>query len=77
VFYGRLIRGVKNGPSPAMAAGQAARDRPAPDFGFLVDMTNFFTYDRNRPLHVFDADKVAGALRVHRAEGGETIDGAG
>ena len=36
----------------------------------LVDITNFFTYDRNRALHVFDADKVAGnALRVHRAAG--------
>ncbi|MFT5968424.1 MAG: phenylalanyl-tRNA synthetase beta chain, partial [Yoonia sp.] len=40
---------------------------------FLVDVTNFFTYDQNRPLHVFDADKVAGNLRVHRAVGGETI----
>jgi len=40
----------------------------------LVDITNYFTYDNNRPLHVFDADKVAGgALRVHRAKGGETF----
>ena len=36
-------------------------------------MTNFFTFDRNRPLHVFDADKVKGNLRVHRAKGGEEI----
>ena len=36
-------------------------------------MTNFFTYDMNRPLHVFDADKVKGDLRVHRAKGGETL----
>ena len=41
---------------------------------FLVDVTNFFTYDRNRPLHVFDADKIAGgALWVYRAKGGETL----
>jgi phenylalanyl-tRNA synthetase beta chain len=40
---------------------------------FLVDVTNYFTYDRNRPLHVFDADKVKGNLRVHRAVGGEQI----
>ena len=44
---------------------------------FLVDVTNYFTFDLNRPLHVFDADKVeGGALRVHRAaRGGETLVG--
>ncbi len=73
VFYGRLIKGVKNGPSPQWLqdALKAIGLRP---ISFLVDVTNFFTYDRNRPLHVFDADKVAGnMLRVHRAEGGETL----
>jgi len=73
VFYGRVIKGVKNGPSPAWLqdALRAIGLRP---ISFLVDVTNFFTYDRNRPLHVFDADKVAGnALRVHRAKGGETL----
>ena len=58
-----------------MAAKAAARDWAAADFGALVDITNFFTYDRNRPLHVFDADKVKGNLRVHRTEGGETLVG--
>jgi phenylalanyl-tRNA synthetase beta chain len=75
VFYGRVIKGVKNGPSPAWLqdALRAIGLRP---ISFLVDVTNFFTYDRNRPLHVFDADKVAGgALRIHRAKGGETIMG--
>ncbi|KIN65391.1 Phenylalanyl-tRNA synthetase beta chain [Sulfitobacter noctilucae] len=73
VFYGRVIKGVKNGPSPAWLqdALRAIGLRP---ISFLVDVTNFFTYDRNRPLHVFDADKVAGdALRIHRAKGGETL----
>jgi phenylalanyl-tRNA synthetase beta chain len=41
----------------------------------LVDITNFFTYDRNRPLHVFDAGKVSGNLRVHRAKAGDKIVG--
>ncbi len=75
VFYGRVIKGVKNGPSPAWLqdALRAIGLRP---ISFLVDVTNFFTYDRNRPLHVFDADKIAGnALRVHRAKGGETLVG--
>ena len=75
VFYGRVIRGVKNGPSPAWLqdALRAIGLRP---ISLLVDVTNFFTYDRNRPLHVFDADKIAGnTLRVHRAKGGETLVG--
>lgn len=72
VFTGRLIKGATNGPSPAWLQNQlrAVGVRP---ISFLVDVTNFFTYDQNRPLHVFDADKVAGNLRVHRAVGGETI----
>ncbi|MGH1577323.1 phenylalanine--tRNA ligase subunit beta [Planktotalea sp.] len=72
VFCGRVIKGVKNGPSPAWMqdALRAIGLRP---ISFLVDVTNYFTYDQNRPLHVFDLDKVKGNLRVHRAAGGETI----
>jgi phenylalanyl-tRNA synthetase beta chain len=39
----------------------------------LVDITNFVTFDRGRPLHVFDAAKVKGDLVVRRAKSGETI----
>ncbi|MHC0054174.1 phenylalanine--tRNA ligase subunit beta [Actibacterium sp. D379-3] len=72
VFYGRVIRGVKNGPSPAWLQDmlRAIGLRP---ISALVDVTNFFTYDMNRPLHVFDADKVQGGLRVHAAQGGESF----
>ena len=72
VFCGRLIKGVKNGPSPAWLQDllRAIGLRP---ISFLVDVTNYFTYDLNRPLHVFDADKVVGNLQVHRAKGGETL----
>lgn len=72
VFYGRVIRGVKNGPSPEWLQ-QALRAIGLRPISLLVDVTNFFTYDNNRPLHVFDADKVHGNLRVHRAVGGETM----
>ena len=72
VFCGRLIRGVKNGPSPDWLQQQLRAIGLRP-ISFLVDVTNWFTYDLNRPLHVFDADKVHGNLRVHRAEGGESI----
>ncbi|MDJ0858334.1 MAG: phenylalanine--tRNA ligase subunit beta [Dinoroseobacter sp.] len=75
VFYGRVIRSVHNGPSPQWLQDllRAIGLRP---ISFLVDVTNYFTYDRNRPLHVFDADKIAGnALRLYRAKGGETLVG--
>ena len=74
VFAGRLIRGVQNGPSPAWLQDRLRAIGLRP-ISALVDITNFFTYDRNRPLHVFDADKVQGDLRVHRATAGQTLVG--
>ncbi len=71
-FTGRVIRGVRNGPSPAWLQDRLRAIGLRP-ISALVDITNFFTYDQNRPLHVFDVDKVAGGLRVHRAKGGEQI----
>ncbi len=72
VFALRLVRGVKNGPSPEwlQARLRAIGLRP---INALVDITNFMTFDRNRPLHVFDANKVRGDLTVRRAKDGETI----
>ncbi|TFL18978.1 phenylalanine--tRNA ligase subunit beta [Jannaschia formosa] len=72
IFALRLIRGVRNGPSPDWLQDQLRAIGLRP-ISFLVDVTNWFTYDLNRPLHVFDADVVKGDLRVHRAAGGETI----
>ena len=73
VFFGRVIRGVKNGPSPEWLQDRLRAIGLRP-ISFLVDVTNFFTFDQNRPLHVFDADKIAGnALRIHKAKGGKTI----
>ncbi|WP_422049152.1 phenylalanine--tRNA ligase subunit beta [Shimia sp.] len=74
VFGGRLIKGVKNGPSPQWLQDRLKAIGLRP-ISALVDITNFFTFDRNRPLHVFDADKVKGDLRVHRTQGGETLMG--
>ncbi|MFW5655139.1 MAG: phenylalanine--tRNA ligase subunit beta, partial [Roseicyclus sp.] len=71
-FAGRLIRGVTNGPSPGWLQDRLRAIGLRP-ISALVDITNFFTYDMNRPLHVFDADKVTGTVRVHRAKGGETL----
>ncbi|WP_297769436.1 phenylalanine--tRNA ligase subunit beta [uncultured Roseovarius sp.] len=74
VFAGRFIQDVTNGPSPEWLQDRLRAIGLRP-ISALVDITNFFTYDRNRPLHVFDADKVSGDLRVHRSNGGETFVG--
>ncbi|MBL3575463.1 phenylalanine--tRNA ligase subunit beta [Rhodovulum sulfidophilum] len=70
VFYGRAIRGVKNGPSPQWLQQRLKAIGLRP-ISALVDITNYFTYDMNRPLHVFDIAKLGGGLRVHAAAGGE------
>ncbi|WP_164661669.1 phenylalanine--tRNA ligase subunit beta [Tropicibacter sp. Alg240-R139] len=72
LFTGRMIRGVKNGPSPQWLQDQLTAIGLRP-ISALVDITNYMTFDANRPLHVFDADKVSGDLRVHRAAGGESL----
>ena len=71
-FVGRVIRGVKNGPSPDWLQKRLRAIGLRP-ISALVDITNFFTFALNRPLHVFDADKVKGGLRIHPAQGGEQL----
>ena len=71
-FALRLVRGVKNGPSPDWLQRRLTAIGLRP-INALVDITNFITYDRGRPLHVFDAAKVRGNLVVRRARAGETL----
>ncbi|MEP4290501.1 MAG: YtpR family tRNA-binding protein, partial [Rhizobiaceae bacterium] len=66
----RLIRNVKNGPSPKWMQQRLKAIGLRP-ISALVDITNYVTFDRGRPLHVFDADKVKGNLTVRRATGSE------
>ncbi len=68
----RLVKGVKNGPSPDWLQKRLKAIGLRP-INALVDITNFITYDRARPLHVFDAAKVHGNLTVRRAKAGETL----
>ena len=68
----RLVRGVKNGPSPEWLQRRLKSIGLRP-INALVDITNYMTYDRGRPLHVFDAAKVHGDLTVRRAKPGETL----
>jgi phenylalanyl-tRNA synthetase beta chain len=71
-FALRLVRGVKNGPSPEWLQKRLTSIGLRP-INALVDITNFMTYDRARPLHVFDAKKVTGNLIVRRAREGESV----
>src|ERR1700745_2398597 len=71
-FSLRLGAGVKNGPSPEWLQRRLTSTGLRP-ITALVDITNFMTYDRARPLHVFDAKKVKGNLVVRRARDGEAL----
>jgi phenylalanyl-tRNA synthetase beta chain len=72
LFAGRLIRNVKNGPSPTWVQERlkAVGLRP---ISALVDVTNLISLDRGRPLHVFDADKLSGNMQARLAQDGEQI----
>jgi phenylalanyl-tRNA synthetase beta chain len=71
-FALRLVRGVENRPSPDWLQRRLIAIGLRP-INALVDITNFVTYDRGRPLHVFDAAKVRGNLTVRRARAGESL----
>lgn len=71
-FALRLVRGVKNGPSPAWMQQRLKAIGLRP-INALVDITNYMTFDQGRPMHVFDAAKVKGDLTVRRAQEGEEI----
>ena len=71
-FALRLVRGVRNGASPEWMQRRLRAIGLRP-INALVDITNYLTFDRGRPLHVFDADKVKGDLVVRRARAGESL----
>lgn len=68
----RLVRGVRNGPSPRWMQQRLLAIGLRP-INALVDITNYMTFDQGRPMHVFDAAKVKGNLVVRRAKEGETV----
>ena len=73
-FAWRTVKGVKNGHSPQWLQQRLIAIGLRP-INALVDITNYLTFDRGRPLHVFDADKVSGNLTVRRGREGEQILG--
>ena len=73
-FAGRVIKGIKNGPSPAWMQKRlkAVGQRP---INAVVDVTNYISIDRGRPLHVYDLDKLKGAIRARLGRTGESFLG--
>ena len=71
-FALRLVRGVTNGPSPEWMQKRLRAIGLRP-ISALVDITNYITFDRGRPLHVFDFAEVVGDLTVRRARTGESV----
>jgi phenylalanyl-tRNA synthetase beta chain len=71
-FYGRVIRGVKNGPSPdwMQARLKSAGQRP---ISALVDCTNYVMLAFGRPAHAYDMTKLTGAVIARRAKDGEGV----
>ena len=70
VFAGRYIRALKNGPSPKWLQDRLRAIGLRP-INALVDVTNFITYDRARPLHVYDADNLRGTIHARLGNKGE------
>ncbi|MDT0506993.1 phenylalanine--tRNA ligase subunit beta [Novosphingobium sp. MMS21-SN21R] len=71
-FYGRVIRGVKNGPSPKWMQDflKSAGQRP---ISALVDVTNFVMLGYGRPAHAYDLAKLSGAVVARKAAAGEKV----
>lgn len=71
-FYGRVVTGVRNGPSPdwLQARLKSAGQRP---ISLLVDLTNYLMLGFGRPAHAYDLAKLSGAVVARRAKEGEQV----
>ena len=73
MFAGAMIRGVTNGPSPdwMQARLKAVGIQPK---SLLVDVTNYISLDRARPLHAYDAAKLRGTVVARLGKAGESLE---
>ncbi|CAI8298755.1 MAG: Phenylalanine--tRNA ligase beta subunit [Hyphomonas sp. TMED17] len=74
VFAGALIRDVKNVASPDWLQARLRAVGFTPK-SLLVDVSNYISIDRARPLHAYDADKLQGKIRVRLGRDDEMFDG--
>ncbi|MGY8973126.1 MAG: phenylalanine--tRNA ligase subunit beta [Sphingomonadales bacterium] len=72
-YFARVIRGVRNGPSPEWMQRRlkAAGQRP---ISALVDCTNYLMFATGRPAHVYDLARLSGAMVARRAAAGESVE---
>ncbi|MEZ5997095.1 MAG: phenylalanine--tRNA ligase subunit beta [Hyphomonas sp.] len=73
MFAGALVRGVRNGPSPDWMQQRLKAVGLQPK-SLLVDVTNYISLDRARPLHVYDAAKLQGAVVARLGRKGEKLE---
>ncbi|WP_298335869.1 phenylalanine--tRNA ligase subunit beta [uncultured Erythrobacter sp.] len=71
-FYGRVIKGVKNGPSPDWMQ-QRLKSAGQKPISLLVDLTNYLMLAFGRPSHVYDLAKLQGSITARRAKAGEEL----
>ncbi len=71
-FFGRAVRGVRNGASPDWMQRRlkAAGQRP---ISALVDITNYVMLEHGRPAHAYDIAKLTGGLTARAAKPGEKV----
>lgn len=74
VFAGRVIRGVTNKASPEWMQRRLRAIGLRP-INAAVDVTNYISYDRARPLHVYDADKLRAPVMARLGKHGESFAG--
>ncbi len=73
-FAGRFVRGLVNGPSPAWLQDRLRAIGLRP-INALADITNFLTFDQARPLHVYDAARLAGGfIEARMGRTGERLE---
>ncbi|RCL01786.1 MAG: phenylalanyl-tRNA synthetase beta chain [Candidatus Tokpelaia sp. JSC085] len=71
-FSWRMVKDTRNGASPQWMQQRLIAIEQCP-VNALVDITNYLTFDRCRPLHIFDADKIEGDLAIRQAYDGEKL----
>jgi phenylalanyl-tRNA synthetase beta chain len=72
LFGSCLITGVKNKESPKWLKEKIISLGQKP-ISAIVDITNYVMFDLNRPLHVYDADKIDKEIIVRNSKKGETF----
>ena len=72
IFGSCSVNGVKNRESPKWLKEKIISLGQKP-ISAIVDITNYVMFDLNRPLHVYDADKIDKDIIVRNSKKGETF----